>query len=150
LPMFHQGRLTHYSNIPTYRGGFPRPVSSFPAFKKTVGRFRGIDPGFFFYQFFHCRGALGELKRPFFCLPTHFLPLSDPFSTAFRPIFFRFLAHFLPVSDPLSTPCRPSFYFSRAIFLAPGISFLQPRANKRLRRGQEWKINFPALFNSLL
>jgi hypothetical protein len=61
----------------------PRQSSSFPGFKKTVGRFRGINSDFFMYKFFRCRDPLGALKRPFFCLPTHFIPLADPFYSTF-------------------------------------------------------------------
>jgi hypothetical protein len=103
---------------------------------------------------------------------------ADPFSTtadsiftAFWPNFYNFppqflplLTHFLPLSDPFSTS-------SGRLFLAPETSLLLPRgparefiffrfahngnegalrANKRLRRGQQRKINFPALFNILI
>jgi hypothetical protein len=108
-----------------------RCLKGFLAARGKIGRFRGINPDFFIYKFFRCRDPLGALKRPFFCLPTHFLPLSDPFPTTFRPIFYRFLTHFLPFSYPLSTACRPSFYFSRTTFLAPETSLLLPRGPAR-------------------
>jgi hypothetical protein len=64
----------------------------------------------------HLKDLLGALRTPFFCLLTHFLPLSDPFSTIFPPIFCRFPAHFLPFSDQFSAACRPFFYFLQDAF----------------------------------
>jgi hypothetical protein len=95
--------------------GFPRLLSSFPGFKKNSCRFLGINSDLFVYKFFRYGDPLGALKTPFFCLLTYFIPLADPFFTAFWSIFYHFLTHFLPFSDPFFTACRPSFYFSRQI-----------------------------------
>ena len=116
--------------------GFPRPASSFPGFKKTVGSFRGINSDYLCMKLHRWGDHLGALKTPFFCLLTHFLPLSHPFSTACRPIFYRLPTLFLLLL------LKDAFFGTRYFFLlprGPGREFIFSR-----------KINFPEPFNDLI
>jgi hypothetical protein len=67
----------------------------------------------------HLKDLFFVCRPIFYRLPTHFIPLSDPFYSTFRLILYRFLTHFIPLADPLSTSPGQLFWHPKLPFYSP-------------------------------